>query len=102
MAVSPPRSFVTQGDDDIYGHWERAERKIQAGKMEGAFPIYPQSCTETELVSSFSVYGGLGSCRDLQGFLDGPGWIRTNDLGIKVLPTRVQLNEAVRKGLQRL
>jgi integrase len=24
---------------DIYGHWERAERKIQAAKMEGAFPI---------------------------------------------------------------
>jgi integrase len=24
---------------DIYGHWERAERKIQAAKMEGAFPV---------------------------------------------------------------
>jgi len=24
---------------DIYGHWERAERKIRAAKMEGAFPI---------------------------------------------------------------
>jgi integrase len=24
---------------DIYGHWERAERKIQAAKMEGAFAI---------------------------------------------------------------
>ena len=24
---------------DIYGHWERAERRIQAAKMEGAFPI---------------------------------------------------------------
>ena len=24
---------------DIYGHWERAERKLQAAKMEGAFPI---------------------------------------------------------------
>jgi integrase len=23
---------------DIYGHWERAERKLQAAKMEGAFP----------------------------------------------------------------
>jgi integrase len=26
---------------DIYGHWERAERKIQAAKMEGAFPAFP-------------------------------------------------------------
>jgi integrase len=24
---------------DIYGHWERAERKIQAAKMEGTFPV---------------------------------------------------------------
>jgi integrase len=24
---------------DIYGHWERAERKLQAAKMEGVFPI---------------------------------------------------------------
>jgi len=24
---------------DIYGHWERAERKLQAAKIEGAFPI---------------------------------------------------------------
>jgi integrase len=24
---------------DIYGHWERAERKIQAAKMEGVFPV---------------------------------------------------------------
>ena len=24
---------------DIYGHWERAERKIQAAKLEGAFPV---------------------------------------------------------------
>jgi integrase len=24
---------------DIYGHWERAERKVQAAKMEGAFPV---------------------------------------------------------------
>ena len=24
---------------DIYGHWERAERRIQAAKMEGAFPV---------------------------------------------------------------
>jgi integrase len=24
---------------DIYGHWERAERKLQAAKMEGAFPV---------------------------------------------------------------
>lgn len=24
---------------DIYGHWERAERKRQAAKMEGAFPV---------------------------------------------------------------
>ena len=24
---------------DIYGHWERAERKIQAAKMEGAFSV---------------------------------------------------------------
>ena len=24
---------------DVYGHWERAERKLQAAKMEGAFPI---------------------------------------------------------------
>ena len=23
---------------DIYGHWERAERKLQAARMEGAFP----------------------------------------------------------------
>jgi integrase len=23
---------------DTYGHWERAERKIPAAKMEGAFP----------------------------------------------------------------
>jgi integrase len=24
---------------DIYGHWERAEPKVQAAKMEGAFPV---------------------------------------------------------------
>ena len=24
---------------DIYGHFERAERKIQAAKMEGVFPV---------------------------------------------------------------
>jgi integrase len=24
---------------DIYGHWERAERKMQAAKMEDAFPV---------------------------------------------------------------
>ena len=24
---------------DIYGHWERAERKLQAAKMEGAFLV---------------------------------------------------------------
>src|SRR5207302_9729318 len=24
---------------DIYGHWERAERKLQAAKMENAFPV---------------------------------------------------------------
>jgi integrase len=24
---------------DIYGHWERAEPKLQAAKMEGAFPV---------------------------------------------------------------
>ena len=24
---------------EIYGHWERAERKLQAAKMEGAFPV---------------------------------------------------------------
>ena len=24
---------------DIYGHWERAERKLQAAKMEHAFPV---------------------------------------------------------------
>jgi hypothetical protein len=24
---------------DIYGHWERADRKLQAAKMEGAFPV---------------------------------------------------------------
>ena len=24
---------------DIYGHWDRAERKLQAAKMEGAFPV---------------------------------------------------------------
>ena len=24
---------------DTYGHWERAERKLQASKMEGAFPV---------------------------------------------------------------
>jgi integrase len=24
---------------DIYRHWERAERKLQAAKMEGAFPV---------------------------------------------------------------
>jgi len=23
----------------VYGHWERAERKLQAAKMEGAFPV---------------------------------------------------------------
>ena len=27
---------------DIYGHWERAERKLQAAKMEGAFPVMPR------------------------------------------------------------
>ena len=24
---------------DVYGHWERAERKLQAAKLEGAFPV---------------------------------------------------------------
>lgn len=24
---------------DIYGHWERAERKLQAARMEGVFPV---------------------------------------------------------------
>ena len=24
---------------DIYGHWERGERKLQAARMEGAFPV---------------------------------------------------------------
>jgi hypothetical protein len=24
---------------DFYGHWERAERKLQAAKIEGAFPV---------------------------------------------------------------
>jgi hypothetical protein len=24
---------------DIYGHWERAERKLQDAKMEGAFLV---------------------------------------------------------------
>lgn len=24
---------------DVYGHWERAERRLQARKMEGAFPV---------------------------------------------------------------
>jgi integrase len=24
---------------DLYGHWERAERKLQAAKMEGARPV---------------------------------------------------------------
>jgi integrase len=24
---------------DIYGHWERAERKLQAAKMEGVFTV---------------------------------------------------------------
>jgi integrase len=24
---------------DIYSHWERAERKLRAAKMEGAFPV---------------------------------------------------------------
>jgi integrase len=24
---------------DIYGHWERAERKLRAAKMEDAFPV---------------------------------------------------------------
>jgi integrase len=24
---------------DIYGHWERAERKVQAAKMKGVFPV---------------------------------------------------------------
>ena len=24
---------------EIYGHWERAERKLQAAKMEDAFPV---------------------------------------------------------------
>jgi integrase len=24
---------------DIYGHWDRAERKLQGAKMEGAFPV---------------------------------------------------------------
>ena len=23
----------------LHGHWERAERKLQAAKMEGAFPV---------------------------------------------------------------
>jgi hypothetical protein len=24
---------------DVHGHWERAERKLQASKMESAFPV---------------------------------------------------------------
>ena len=28
-----------KGTTDIYGHWERAERKLQAAKMEGAFLV---------------------------------------------------------------
>jgi hypothetical protein len=28
---------------DIYGHWERAERKLQAAKMENAFPCEDQA-----------------------------------------------------------
>jgi Phage integrase family len=29
---------------DIYGHWERAERKLQAAKMERAFPVMMRWC----------------------------------------------------------
>jgi len=28
---------------DIYGHWERAERKLQAAKMEGSSPFEARS-----------------------------------------------------------
>ena len=35
LAIPAPRATPP----DIYGHWERAERKLQAAKMEGAFPV---------------------------------------------------------------
>ena len=34
-SVTPSLKVTT----DIYGHWERAERKLQAAKMEGAFSV---------------------------------------------------------------
>jgi hypothetical protein len=36
--ITPSRTVLAQVTADIYGHWESAERKLQAAKMEGAFP----------------------------------------------------------------
>jgi hypothetical protein len=36
---APGRESRARPGTDIYGHWERAERKLQAAKMEDAFPV---------------------------------------------------------------
>src|SRR5207249_1164555 len=53
---------------DIYGHWERAERKLQATKMEGAFPVSGDCESHPDLVadgvrrcpSAFAGYLSMG------------------------------------------
>jgi hypothetical protein len=39
LTVARMLTYDLKVTTDIYGHWERAERKIQAAKMEGAFPV---------------------------------------------------------------
>jgi hypothetical protein len=39
LALAPSRPFLTQGHNRHLRPWERAERKLQAAKMEGAFPV---------------------------------------------------------------
>src|SRR5437867_8773733 len=52
---------------DIYGHWERAERRLQAAKMEGAFPV----STRTPLRRTSVRYSRRNSL--FTGTLCGPG-----------------------------
>ena len=39
LALTTSRHSSLKVTTDIYGHWERAERKLQAAKMEGAFLV---------------------------------------------------------------
>ena len=68
---------------DIYGHWERAERKLQAAKMEGVFPVEPGPYPTRTLSDFFARDDDSGKSAPEQAFGDGPGRDRTCDLGIK-------------------